>query len=675
MNKTDTAEYIDVSEITIEGLKGEDGKDAPAVDIDKIIKDVLAQIPVPKDGKDAVIDYEKVVKEVLSRIPRPVDGKDAVVDYEHVVREAVAKIPKAKDGVDGKDGSPDSPDEVVEKVNISSKKIKAKQVEGLNILQQTVDSIASNPVGYASGGANQMVIKNSGTRVSDHITELDFSTGLSAVYSNNGKVTITGSSATGDVVGPSSSTDNAIARYDGATGKLIQNSSVTIDDSNNLTTTGTTTTGLLGVTGTSVTISPPSSVTASITYQAGLTLPNDGYNYTFRVYSYRLLDDERIYSSTYTQSNTVTDNGLGGQTYYVTCTWPAVTGAAGYVVLIQDTVIGYTYDTYIDTTLTTGHFYKNEPPVDSADWQDDFATNQFGVPSFTPSTDYSNTTVHNGNFTVNGKLDVDKRRGVYFDGTLGLKVTDDTLGVGRAMTAVGIGAGDSFTGLNNQNTLIGYNAGTSLTSGTANTFIGHKAGSAATTALNNIVFGANGGEALTTGVNNFFAGSAAGQSTTTGSNNVGIGLSALQNNILSDDNVAVGSYALRKTTATGNTALGKYAGPGNTTGTGNTYLGFKAGYNNENVQTLSNVTLIGANTEVTASNSVIIGKDAKVGINSAVNTAPTAWLHVPASTTAAASIRIPSGTAPTSPNSGDLWYDGTNLKFRDGSTTRTINWT
>lgn len=42
---------------------------------------------------------------------------------------------------------------------------------------------------------------------------------------------------TGDVVGPGSATDNAIARFDGTTGKLIQNSAVTIAD-----TTGTITT-------------------------------------------------------------------------------------------------------------------------------------------------------------------------------------------------------------------------------------------------------------------------------------------------------------------------------------------------------------------------------------------------------------------------------------------------
>ena len=39
----------------------------------------------------------------------------------------------------------------------------------------------------------------------------------------------------GDVVGPSSATDNAVARFDLTTGKLIQNSAVTIDDTGNVT--------------------------------------------------------------------------------------------------------------------------------------------------------------------------------------------------------------------------------------------------------------------------------------------------------------------------------------------------------------------------------------------------------------------------------------------------------
>jgi hypothetical protein len=54
--------------------------------------------------------------------------------------------------------------------------------------------------------------------------------------------TITGVSGFGDVTGPASSTDNAIARFNGTTGKLIQNSAVIIDDSNNVTGVNTLTT-------------------------------------------------------------------------------------------------------------------------------------------------------------------------------------------------------------------------------------------------------------------------------------------------------------------------------------------------------------------------------------------------------------------------------------------------
>lgn len=43
-------------------------------------------------------------------------------------------------------------------------------------------------------------------------------------------------SGTGDVVGPSSATDNALARFDTTTGKLIQNSAATVDDSGILST-------------------------------------------------------------------------------------------------------------------------------------------------------------------------------------------------------------------------------------------------------------------------------------------------------------------------------------------------------------------------------------------------------------------------------------------------------
>jgi hypothetical protein len=63
------------------------------------------------------------------------------------------------------------------------------------------------------------------------------------------------STSVGDVVGPASATDNAIARFDATTGKLIQNSGVLIDDSNNITgVNDLTVTGNLDVNGTLTTV-------------------------------------------------------------------------------------------------------------------------------------------------------------------------------------------------------------------------------------------------------------------------------------------------------------------------------------------------------------------------------------------------------------------------------------
>lgn len=43
-----------------------------------------------------------------------------------------------------------------------------------------------------------------------------------------------------------------------------------------------------------------------------------------------------------------------------------------------------------------------------------------------------------------------------------------------------------------------------------------------------------------------------------------------------------------------------------------------------------------------------------------------------ASTTSASSLNIPSGTAPTSPVDGDIWFDGSNLKIRISGATKTF---
>ena len=53
-------------------------------------------------------------------------------------------------------------------------------------------------------------------------------------------------------------------------------------------------------------------------------------------------------------------------------------------------------------------------------------------------------------------------------------------------------------------------------------------------------------------------------------------------------------------------------------------------------------------------------------------TSPTAIADFGASTTSRSSLRIRSGTAPTSPNDGDIWYDGADFYGRVGATTKSF---
>lgn len=77
----------------------------------------------------------------------------------------------------------------------------------------------------------------------------------------------------------------------------------------------------------------------------------------------------------------------------------------------------------------------------------------------------------------------------------------------------------------------------------------------------------------------------------------------------------------------------------------------------------------GVSQEDAAANNVLAGKTA---IGQAAGTAATAQADLGASTTAAASLRIRTGVAPTTPNDGDIWFDGTALRIRIAGVTRTV---
>ncbi len=197
-------------------------------------------------------------------------------------------------------------------------------------------------------------------------------------------------------------------------------------------------------------------------------------------------------------------------------------------------------------------------------------------------------------------------------------------------TFLGIGAGEAntVTGTGQEglyNTFLGYHSGYANTTGSQNTATGRITLQSNTTGSRNTANGLNTLQANTTGSGNTASGASALTFNTTGGLNTANGDTALYLNTTGGNNTATGFAALyANTTGSGNTALGLSAGQANTTGSFNTFIGRAAGYTGTTAN-LTNATAIGYNTQVTASNSLILGNGANVGIGT---TAPAYKLDV-----------------------------------------------
>lgn len=81
-------------------------------EIAEIRRDIQTMIKVPKDGEDAVVDYEKIMRytyakvaEHIAAIPRPKGikgdkgdkGDTPIIDLDEMVRKVIAQLPKQKD--------------------------------------------------------------------------------------------------------------------------------------------------------------------------------------------------------------------------------------------------------------------------------------------------------------------------------------------------------------------------------------------------------------------------------------------------------------------------------------------------------------------------------------------------------------------------------------------------
>ncbi len=233
---------------------------------------------------------------------------------------------------------------------------------------------------------------------------------------------------------------------------------------------------------------------------------------------------------------------------------------------------------------------------------------------------------------------------------------------GTYNTFVGNGSGYSNT-IASENTFIGNSAGSQNTigrcnlmlgawtgyyntTGNFNSFIGEHAGYNNKTGENNLFNGCRSGYKNTTGQNNTFTGYCSGYSNTTGSNNLYLGYKAAYNNATGQQNVIIGNEAgYNLTTANESVFTGYQSGYSTTTGAYNTFSGYLAGYANTTGNfnlclgvladvssgSLTNASAIGYNAKVSASNAMVLGNNANVGIGTS---APAYQLQI--STNAAA---------------------------------------
>ncbi|MCS7074130.1 MAG: tail fiber domain-containing protein, partial [Bacteroidia bacterium] len=168
------------------------------------------------------------------------------------------------------------------------------------------------------------------------------------------------------------------------------------------------------------------------------------------------------------------------------------------------------------------------------------------------------------------------------------------------------------------NTAVGSFAARANTIGHSNISIGYQSLFSNTTASFNIAIGRNA----------LFTQSFSNSGAVWSSHNIAIGFNALQNNqptttTNGNFNLAIGSSAPQtNTTGFNNVAIGNNALLSNTTGSSNTAIGSGA---DVGATGLTNATAIGANATVTASNSLVLGNGANVGIG---NSAPTYNLSV-----------------------------------------------
>ena len=227
----------------------------------------------------------------------------------------------------------------------------------------------------------------------------------------------------------------------------------------------------------------------------------------------------------------------------------------------------------------------------------------------------------------------------------------------------------------NDNIAVGYQSLYSNASGYMNTAVGYQSLYSNASGIYNIAIGMTPLYSNTTGGNNTVIGNYALHQNTTAHNNVAIGYETGRFNQTGADNVFLGKAAgygadsVARSASNYNLAIGSEAGYSlSANSSGNIFLGYRAGYNEtgSNKLYIDNGSAPGGSAFIYGDmSSDLLTFNANVGIG---KTSPTAWLDISGATTSKPSVRVASGTAPSSPVTGDIYNNGTSLYYYNGST-------
>jgi hypothetical protein len=339
-------------------------------------------------------------------------------------------------------------------------------------------------------------------------------------------VQLLGAGVTGDVVGPASATDNAVARFDATTGKLIQNSLVTVSDTGAISapvdasisglTVGKGTGGLATDTALgfeALLATGTNGANTAIGYRAGKAITSGGEN-VFVGFNAGLVNTSGNSNSfaglAAGMANTTGSNntafGNASLRFNTTASNNTAVGyQAGYA---NTTGVGLTAVGYRALYNTTG---SQNTAVGVAALQNNTTgtyNNAFGTSDgVITSTLGSNTTGSYNNAFGNGALATNSTGGN--NSAFGFQALASNTTASNN-TAVGYQAGYTQAGNANGNTLLGYQAGYTGNSfidvNSFNTHVGYQAGYSNTTGIKNTFIGASAGTAVTTGYNNTILG-------------------------------------------------------------------------------------------------------------------------------------------------------------------------